>query len=177
MGGCVKKFQEVLLAIETIHSFFRGLYTEGLVLGYEAVSVGTLPAMKFRTRYFSRRSGDVSDAIAIPRSMDPSGNLTRRLQQLPGFKFTLENLVEYDRRTLKNDGDSSDINNSYTVIESVSPKYVCRGLLVELDVSFVLVNTRGRKRMIPSFKKLTILGDGCVLMSPKEPRTTTDVDA
>lgn len=162
-------------AVEAFNQYFQCSFSQGYVQPMDESSVGTLPAITFKTRYFTLRSGQsVDSAVDLPPEMDPRGLLSEKIKHSSYFYFSEDNLVQYMMQ--QKQGDYLDDNVIVTSVDRSSPVRIRSGILVELDVVFLLVKTRNFKmKLVPSYRSVTILDDGFAFeLRTKRKRSSTD---
>ncbi|KAL0573085.1 hypothetical protein V5O48_008879 [Marasmius crinis-equi] len=104
-------------------------------------------------RYFTAKQyTDNLESLPIPQSIDPRGYLQRAAGKM--YVYTQENVVQYERRTIYSDGSER--------YEPIEPQEILTGCIVELQISFMAVQTDGRNerfKTIAVLRVVTILDD------------------
>ena len=90
----------------TIFEFFSSSCGEGIYHDFAAISFAGLPALDFRTRYFSKAWYVLKgEELAIPIEMDPWGTLKKMVGQK--LKLSQDNIVVYRK------GEKDDISGCF----------------------------------------------------------------
>ncbi|KAL0579846.1 hypothetical protein V5O48_002155 [Marasmius crinis-equi] len=104
-------------------------------------------------RYFTaKKYAEHLDIIEFPDSIDPKGHLKRAASGQ--YVYTPENVVQYERRTVYAESDER--------YEPVEPQEIVVGAIVELQITFMAVETNattGRFRTTAVLRAVTILDD------------------
>ncbi|KIJ47095.1 hypothetical protein M422DRAFT_249409 [Sphaerobolus stellatus SS14] len=79
-------------------------FHEDTFLSFALLVMGTMRALSFSARYFSKQQCSAAD-VDIPPNMDRFGVLAEHLKRNDRVRFTTENIVQYQQISKREEGD------------------------------------------------------------------------
>ncbi|KIJ26590.1 hypothetical protein M422DRAFT_272288 [Sphaerobolus stellatus SS14] len=99
-----KAFSAACDTVAMVYTFFASQFREDTFLSFELPAMGTMRALSFSARYFSKQRCSAAD-VDIPPNMDRFGVLAEHLKRNDRVRFTTENIVQYRQISKREEGD------------------------------------------------------------------------